>query len=50
MSFREELKRRNVFKVGAVIIVAWHGGLPAISLVAFAFFAAGYVINLFGRE
>jgi hypothetical protein len=28
----------------------WHGGLPPISLVAFAFFAAGYVINLFGRE
>ena len=29
---------------------AWHGGLPPISLVAFAFFAAGYVVNLFGRE
>ncbi len=28
----------------------WHGGLPPISLVAFAFFATGYVINLFGRE
>jgi DMSO/TMAO reductase YedYZ heme-binding membrane subunit len=28
----------------------WHGGLPPISLVAFAFFAAGYVVNLFGRE
>ena len=28
----------------------WHGGLPPISLVAFAFFAIGYVINLFGRE
>ena len=28
----------------------WHGGLPPISLVAFAFFAAGYVANLFGRE
>ncbi len=28
----------------------WHGGLPPISLVAFAFFAVGYVINLFGRE
>lgn len=28
----------------------WHGGLPPISLVAFAFFAAGYLINLFGRE
>jgi len=23
MSFMDELKRRNVFKVGAVIIVAW---------------------------
>ena len=29
---------------------AWHGGLPPISLVAFAFFAVGYVINLLGRE
>jgi len=28
----------------------WHGGLPPISLVAFVIFAAGYVINLFGRE
>jgi len=28
----------------------WHGGLPPISLVAFAFFAVGYVVNLFGRE
>jgi len=28
----------------------WHGGLPPISLVAFTFFALGYVINLFGRE
>ncbi len=28
----------------------WHGGLPPISLVAFAFFAAGYVVNLFGRK
>jgi len=28
----------------------WHGGLPPISLVAFAFFSTGYVINLFGRE
>jgi len=28
----------------------WHGGLPPISLVAFAFFAIGYLINLFGRE
>jgi hypothetical protein len=28
----------------------WHGGLPPISLVAFAVFAAAYVVNLFGRE
>ena len=28
----------------------WHGGLPPISLLAFTFFAVGYVINLFGRE
>ena len=28
----------------------WHGGLPPISLVAFAFFSVGYLINLFGRE
>lgn len=28
----------------------WHGSLPPISLLAFAFFAVGYVINLFGRE
>jgi len=28
----------------------WHGGLPPISLVAFTFFVAGYVVNLFGRE
>ena len=28
----------------------WHGGIPPVSLVAFAFFAVGYVINLFGRE
>ena len=28
----------------------WHGSLPPISLVAFVFFAVGYVINLFGRE
>jgi hypothetical protein len=27
----------------------WHGGLPPISLVAFSFFAVGYLINLFGR-
>jgi len=28
----------------------WHGGLPPISLVAFAVFAMAYVVNLFGRE
>jgi hypothetical protein len=28
----------------------WHGGLPPISLVAFVFFAAGYVVNLMGRK
>lgn len=28
----------------------WHGTLPPVSLVAFSFFAVGYVINLFGRE
>ena len=28
----------------------WHGGLPPISLVAFAIFAMAYVVNLFGRE
>lgn len=28
----------------------WHGGLPPISLVAFVFFAVGYIANLFGRK
>lgn len=28
----------------------WHGGLPPISLVAFAVFVVGYVINVMGRE
>jgi hypothetical protein len=28
----------------------WHGGSPPISMVAFACFAAGYVVNLLGRE
>ncbi len=28
----------------------WPGGLPPISLVAFTFFAIGYLLNLFGRE
>ena len=35
---------------GWLIPAGWHGGLPPISLVAFAFFAIGYAINLFGRE
>jgi hypothetical protein len=29
---------------------SWHGGLPPISMIAFACFAAGYMINLLGRE
>lgn len=29
---------------------AWHGGLPPISLVAFACFSIGYIINLLGRK
>ena len=28
----------------------WHGGLPPISLVSFAFFVAGYAVNLLGRQ
>ena len=28
----------------------WHGGIPPVSLVAFTFFAVGYVANLFGRK
>jgi DMSO/TMAO reductase YedYZ heme-binding membrane subunit len=28
----------------------WQGGLPPISLIAFAFFVTGYVLNLVGRE
>ena len=28
----------------------WHGGLPPISLVSFAFFVVGYIINLLGRK
>jgi DMSO/TMAO reductase YedYZ heme-binding membrane subunit len=28
----------------------WHGGLPPISLLSFAFFFVGFVFNLFGRE
>ena len=34
---------------GWLMPAGWHGGLPPISLVAFSFFAVGYVINLFGR-
>ncbi len=28
----------------------WHGGIPPISLVAFAFFVVGYAVNLLGRK
>jgi hypothetical protein len=35
---------------GWLSTAGWHGGLPPVSLVAFSFFAIGYVINLFGRE
>lgn len=28
----------------------WNGGLPPISLLAFIFFAIGYLLNLFGRK
>jgi hypothetical protein len=28
----------------------WYGGLPPISLVAFACFAIGYAVNVFGRK
>jgi hypothetical protein len=28
----------------------WHGGIPPVSLVAFVFFVAAYVVNLLGRE
>jgi hypothetical protein len=28
----------------------WHGGLPPISLVSFAFFVVGYGVNLLGRK
>ena len=28
----------------------WHGGLPPISLVSFAFCTVGYIINLLGRK
>ena len=29
---------------------AWHGGMPPVSLVAFLSFAAGYIVNVLGRE
>ena len=35
---------------GWLDIQSWHGGMPPISLVAFGFFASGYILNLFGRE
>jgi DMSO/TMAO reductase YedYZ heme-binding membrane subunit len=35
---------------GWLMPAGWPGGLPPISLAAFAFFSTGYVINLFGRE
>ena len=28
----------------------WHGGLPPVSLLAFFFFAAGYLANVWGRK
>jgi hypothetical protein len=28
----------------------WHGGIPPVSLVAFAVFAVGYIVNLLGRK
>lgn len=28
----------------------WNGGLPPISMIAFIFFAFGYIINFFGRK
>jgi DMSO/TMAO reductase YedYZ heme-binding membrane subunit len=30
--------------------VGWHGGIPPVSLVAFAVFAINYLANLFGRK
>lgn len=35
---------------GWLIPSTWHGGLPPISLIGFAFFFVGYIINLFGRK
>jgi hypothetical protein len=28
----------------------WHGGIPPVSLIAFAIFAAGYIVNVLGRK
>ena len=28
----------------------WHGGMPPVTLVAFALFIVGYTINIFGRK
>jgi DMSO/TMAO reductase YedYZ heme-binding membrane subunit len=28
----------------------WHGGIPPVSLVAFTFFVAGYIVNVLGRR
>ena len=28
----------------------WHGGIPPVSLVAFAFFVVGYTVNVLGRK
>ena len=28
----------------------WNGGMPPVTLVAFVFFAIGYIVNLFGRK
>jgi hypothetical protein len=35
---------------GWLSTAGWHGGIPPISLVAFAFFVVGYIVNLLGRE
>ena len=35
---------------GWLVPTAWQGGLPPISLIAFAFFAVCYLINFMGRE
>ena len=28
----------------------WHGGIPPVSLIAFAFFTVGYIANVLGRK